>query len=80
MYLRSALKLSEIRLQLAKEEAADVENGQPSPHKISALVFVRMGLELEDQQYVFMKSSRPPLTFDLNQARSFICVRGGAEI
>jgi len=39
-------------LRLAEEEAADVERGKEAPHKVSASVFIRMGLELEDQQYV----------------------------
>ena len=46
----SASKLTEIRLRLAEEEAADAEMGQRTPHQVSASVFVRMGLELEDQQ------------------------------
>lgn len=47
-----ALKLSEVRLRLTEEEAAEAERGRRAPHMISASVFVRMGLELEDQQYV----------------------------
>ena len=49
-HVRSALKISEIRLRLAQEEAEEAENGQRTPHQISASVFVRMGIELEDQQ------------------------------
>ena len=45
-------KVSEVRLQLTKEEAAEAEKGITAPHRVSASVFVRMGLELEDQQYV----------------------------
>ena len=45
-----ALKLSKVRLQLTQEEVAKAEHGQHAPHKVSASVFVRMGLELEDQQ------------------------------
>ena len=45
-----ALKVSEIRLQLAEKEAVEVERGQRAPHQVSASVFIRMGLELEDQQ------------------------------
>lgn len=45
-----ASKISEVRLQLAQEEVADAERGKHAPHKISASVFIRMGLELEDQQ------------------------------
>lgn len=49
-----ASKVSEVRLRLAQEEAAEVEKGQRAPHQISASVFIRMGLELEDQQYVYL--------------------------
>ena len=45
-----ALKLMEVQLRLTREEVADKEHGQHAPHKISASVFIRMGLELEDQQ------------------------------
>ena len=47
-------KVSEARLRLTEEEAAEAERGTTAPHKVSASVFVRMGLELEDQQYVIM--------------------------
>lgn len=46
----TALKLSEVRLRLAEGEANEVERGRHAPHKVSASVFIRMGLELEDQQ------------------------------
>jgi hypothetical protein len=49
-----ASKVSEIRLRLAQEEAAEAERGQRAPHQITASVFIRMGLELEDQQWVFI--------------------------
>jgi hypothetical protein len=52
MVFLSASKVSEIRLQLAQEEAAEAEKGQRAPHQVSASVFIRMGLELEDQQWV----------------------------
>ena len=45
--------MSEVRLRLTEEEAAEAERGRTAPHRVSASVFVRMGLELEDQQYVF---------------------------
>lgn len=48
--LFSASKVSEIRLRLIEEEAAEVERGQRSPHQVSASTFIRMGLDLEDQQ------------------------------
>ena len=43
-------KLSEARLRLTEGEVAEVQRGQQAPHKVSASVFVRMGLELEEQQ------------------------------
>ena len=43
-------KLSEARLRLTQEEVAEAERGQHMPHEVSASVFIRMGLELEDQQ------------------------------
>lgn len=52
--LSLALKLSETRLRLTQEEVTEVERGQHAPHRVSASVFVRMGLELEDQQWVLM--------------------------
>ena len=45
-----ASKLSEVRLRMTHEEVAEAERGQHTPHKISMSVFIRMGLELEDQQ------------------------------
>ena len=44
----SASKVSEARLRLTQEEATEAERGKGAPHKVSASVFVRMGLELED--------------------------------
>jgi hypothetical protein len=45
-----ASKVSEIRLRLVQEEAAEVERGHRLPHQVSPSVFIRMGLDLEDQQ------------------------------
>jgi hypothetical protein len=45
-----ASKISEARLQLTQGEATKAERGHQAPHKVPASVFVRMGLELEDQQ------------------------------
>jgi len=50
MIIFSASKISEARLRLTQEEVAEAERGRYAPHKVSASVFVRMGLELEDQQ------------------------------
>ena len=43
-------KFVSARLQLAQEELAEAERGQHTRHKVPASVFIRMGLELEDQQ------------------------------
>lgn len=45
-----ASKLSEVRLRLTQEEVSTAERGRNAPHKVTASVFIRMGLELEDQQ------------------------------
>ena len=50
MVIFSASRISEVRLRLTEEEVAEAERGQYALHKISASVFIRMGLELEDQQ------------------------------
>lgn len=49
--------LQDVRLELAKEEAAQVALGILPRHKISMSVFLMLGFELEDSQYV--KESRP---------------------
>ena len=46
----SASKVSEIRLRLAQEEAAEAEKGQRLPHQVSPSIFIRNGLDIEDQQ------------------------------
>ena len=48
--LLSASKLSEAQLWLTQEEVTEAEQGQHAPHKVTASVFIRMGLELQDQQ------------------------------
>ena len=45
-----ALKLTEARLRLTQGDITGAERGRHAPHRISASVFIRMGLELEDQQ------------------------------
>jgi hypothetical protein len=42
--------LQDVRLELAKEEAADAARGVVSPHEIVLATFVTMGLDLEEQQ------------------------------
>lgn len=51
--LSPASKVSAARLRLTQEETAETERGKDALNKISASVFVCMGLELEDQQYDF---------------------------
>ena len=43
-------KLAEVRLRLAQEELAEAERGKHTPLGVPASIFIRMGLELEDQQ------------------------------
>ena len=45
-----ASKVSVARLRLAQEETAETEIGKDTLNKVSVSVFVRTGLELEDQQ------------------------------
>ena len=59
--------LHDVRLELAKEEAAQVALGNMPCHKISMSAFLIIGFELEDSQYV--KSVAPfngCLTFSLD--------------
>lgn len=44
--------LQDVRLELAKEDAADTAKGVVSPHSTSVTEFLIKGLELEEQQYV----------------------------
>ena len=44
--------LQDVRLELAKEEAAQVSLGNLPHHKISMSAFLLTGFELEDSQYV----------------------------
>lgn len=37
---------------MADEDARDMEKGIHFPHKITAAIFVRMGIEIEEHQYV----------------------------
>lgn len=41
-----------MKLKLSEMDALDPKSGNLPPHKLSPYSFVRMGLELEDQQYV----------------------------
>lgn len=44
--------LQDVRLELAKEDAAQVALGNLPRHKISLTAFLMIGFELEDSQYV----------------------------
>ncbi|KAI0055824.1 hypothetical protein BV25DRAFT_1815103, partial [Artomyces pyxidatus] len=46
---------ADVRLELAQEEAEEAARGQLSLHEMSASVFLNVGLELEEQQYVLAK-------------------------
>lgn len=54
----------EVRLELAKEEAADAARGVERGHDITPSKFLLQGLDLEDQQYVFTLISRPCMHSD----------------
>jgi hypothetical protein len=43
---------AEVRLELAKEEAEEAKRGEFPPHDVSPNMFLAVGLELEEQQYV----------------------------
>jgi hypothetical protein len=44
--------MAKLRLDLAKEEAENVDKGEPCIHQTSPSAFIQLGLDLEDQQYV----------------------------
>ncbi len=50
----SGTTLQDIQLQLTQEDAAEAAKGVVSLHAINVTVFLTKGLELEDQQYVFL--------------------------
>jgi len=49
-YLEEATTLQDVRLELAKEDALELENGNEAPHKLSMTIFLVKGLKLEEQQ------------------------------
>lgn len=53
---------AEERRLMAEEEAMEVGKGQHFPHKVTAAVFVKMGLDLEEQQYVNQTNLQSLLT------------------
>lgn len=48
-YAHSATKLAEIRQQLADADAENAKRGT-TPHEVPASIFIRTGLEIEEQQ------------------------------
>jgi hypothetical protein len=50
--LSTVTLLADVRLELAAEEADEVARGIVSLHEMSASVFLSVGLDLEEQQYV----------------------------
>ncbi|KAF9780594.1 hypothetical protein BJ322DRAFT_1112579 [Thelephora terrestris] len=51
-----ASKVSKARLRLSQEEVTEAESGREPLHKASPSVFIRVGLELEDQQYALQSA------------------------
>ena len=49
-----ASKFNSMKWKLSEAEASDPKSRNMAPHKLSPLSFVRMGLEIEDQQYVLL--------------------------
>lgn len=54
LMLSIALNTGEVRLELAKEDAADVARGVERGHDTTPSKFLMQGLDLEDQQYVVL--------------------------
>jgi hypothetical protein len=52
LHLCLATTLQDVRLELAKEEAAEAAKGCTSPHKVTLTTFLTTALDLEEQQYV----------------------------
>ncbi|KAI0039152.1 hypothetical protein FA95DRAFT_1504561, partial [Auriscalpium vulgare] len=50
--------LADIRLELAREEAADMQRGVVSLHQMSASVFLSVGLDIEDHQRTLRVSAK----------------------
>jgi hypothetical protein len=46
------MTMANIRLELAKEELEEAKMGAELAHNISPNIFLQVGLELEEQQYV----------------------------
>lgn len=48
--------MQDIRLELAKEDGEAAKDGAVAPHETSLTEFLMKGLELEEQQYVFLSN------------------------
>jgi hypothetical protein len=55
----SVTTLQDVRLELAKDDAASSAQGIVTPHSVSLTTFLTTGLDLEDQQYVMHRSFPP---------------------
>ena len=64
--------MAEVRLELAKEEADDVQRGNQTIHQISASRWLMAGLDLEEQQYVCSLSASDHLLIIFNYRRVLI--------
>jgi hypothetical protein len=49
-YWCAGTTMADVKLELAKEEAADIESGRQTLHDVSASRWLAMGLDLEEQQ------------------------------
>lgn len=54
--LKLATTLQDVRLQLAREEAADAAQGNLPLHRTTLTSFLTLALDLEEQQYVYILS------------------------
>jgi len=52
----SATTLQDVRLELAKDDAASSAQGVVAPHRITLTTFLTTELELKEQQYIIHHS------------------------
>lgn len=64
--LHLATTLQDVRLDLAKEEAAEVARGRVSLHNVTLTTFLTTALDLEEQQYAIGNS----FSFDVANPKS----------
>ena len=50
--MTAAATVNSTRLKIAEEEAEELAAGTLPPHDITPGIFIQLGLELEDKQYV----------------------------